>query len=290
MKTVRQRKELVDKTDKGLSIKKQCELLSLNRSSLYYRPVEENELNLKLMRMMDEHYLEHPYFGAVRMYKWLTLDMDINVSLNRIERLYYKVMGLRSVLPGPHTSTPRKNHTVFPYLLRDLKIGRPDQVWATDITYIPMKKGFMYLMAVIDLHSRYVICWSLSNSMEAQWCAEVLEQAVQMHGVPEILNTDQGSQFTSDVFKEAVKTNNIKFSMDGKGRATDNAFIERLWRSVKYEKIYLNPTTDGSQLSSLISEYFEYYNNERRHSSIEDKKPKEVYFSFEPPLGLVQAA
>lgn len=290
MKALHQRKEMVEKESKALSIKKQCDLLSLNRSGLYYKPAKESELNIELMRLMDCHYLEHPYFGAARMHKWLTMDKGFKISLNRVERLYYQVMGLRSVLPGPHTSKPCKSHAIFPYLLQNLKIERPNQVWATDITYIPMEKGFMYLMAIIDLNSRYVIHWSLSNSMESEWCAEVLGQAIHKHGTPEILNTDQGSQFTSDIFKKVVLSKGIKFSMDGKGRATDNAFIERLWRSVKYEKIYLNPTNNGTKLASLLTEYFEYYNNERRHSSIEDKKPKEIYFSFKPPQEFVKAA
>lgn len=229
------------------------------------------------MRLMDEHYLKHPYKGAERMYKWLTMDKGYKVSLNRVERLYYKVMGLRSVLPGPHTSKRYKDHQVYPYLLRDLKIERNNQVWATDITYIPMEKGFMYLTAIIDIKSRYVLHWSLSNSMDAQWCAEVLEDTIAKHGKPEIINTDQGSQYTSEVFTNTVLSKGIKLSMDGKGRATDNAFIERLWRSVKYEKVYLYPTTKPLELTSLLNAYFDYYNNERRHSSIDDKTPAELF-------------
>jgi len=268
---------MVEKANPGLSIVQQCLLLCVCRSGFYYKKAAESELNLDLMRLMDAHYLEHPYKGAMRMHKWLTLDLGHKVSLNRVERLYYKVMGLRSVLPGPHTSKRSKDHPIFPYLLRKLKIKRADQVWATDITYIPMEKGFMYLMAIIDLKSRYVVHWSLSNSMDSDWCAQVLREAIERYGTPEILNTDQGSQFTSEVFREVVLSNTIRFSMDGRGRATDNAFIERLWRSVKYEKIYLNPTADPRKLASLLSEYFDYYNNERRHSSIEDKRPRELY-------------
>jgi putative transposase len=284
MKTLTEKKSLIELNHKELSINKQCELLKVNRSSLYYKPSKESDLNLKLMRLMDEHYLKHPYKGAERMYKWLTMDKGYKVSLNRIERLYYKVMGLRSVLLGPHTSKRHKDHQVYPYLLRDLKIERNNQVWATDITYIPMEKGFMYLTAIIDIKSRYVLHWSLSNSMDAQWCAEVLEEAIAKHGKPEIINTDQGSQYTSEIFTNAVLSKGIKLSMDGKGRATDNAFIERLWRSVKYEKVYLYPTGKPLKLVLLLEAYFDYYNNERRHSSIDDKTPAELYNTNEDQL------
>lgn len=277
MKSLKEKKALIEAENEKLSISKQCKLLKINRSSLYYKANKESDLNLKLMRLIDEHYLEHPYKGAERMHKWLTMDKGYKISLNRIERLYYKVMGLRSVLPGPHTSKRHKDHQVFPYLLRELKVEQSNQVWATDITYIPLEKGFMYLTAIIDIKSRYVLHWSLSNSMDAEWCSEVLEEAIAKHGAPEILNTDQGSQYTSDIFTNTVLSANIKLSMDGKGRATDNAFIERLWRSVKYEKVYLHPTTKPVELASQLTEYFNYYNNERRHSSIADRTPAEVF-------------
>jgi putative transposase len=262
-----------------LSTTRQCSLLSLHRSGLYYRPCGESRLNLELMRLIDEHYLLHPEKGAVRMHTWLTKDKGFVVNSKRIERLYYDIMGLRAILPGPHTSKRHKDHKVFPYLLRDLAIERTNQVWATDITYIPMEKGFMYLCAIIDLHSRYVVNWSLSNSMEAEWCMQVYEEATAIHGNPEILNTDQGSQFTSDVFVKAVLDSETKLSMDGKGRATDNAFIERLWRSVKYEKLYPNPASDGVELYRQLEEYFNYYNNERRHQTINNDIPAVRYFT-----------
>lgn len=270
---------MIETDHKELSISRQCELFFLNRSTLYYKPVAESALNLELMRLMDEHYLEYPDKGATRMHKWLTLDKEYQVSLNRVERLYYQVMGLRSVLPGPHTSKRNKEHEIFPYLLRDLEIDRVNQVWTTDITYIPMKKGFIYLTAVMDVKSRFVLHWSISNSMDAEWCAEAIEEAIKKYGRPEIINTDQGSQYTSDVFKNAVLSKEIKLSMDGKGRATDNAFIERLWRSVKYEKIYLNPTPRPLELISQLKEYFHYYNHQRRHSSLNDKRPAEYYIN-----------
>lgn len=281
MKPLTDRKAMIDKGHEKLSIVQQCKLLEVHRSGIYYKPCGESALNLELMRLMDEHYLKHPYKGAARMHIWLTKDMGYKVSLNRIERLYYRKMGLRSLLPGPHTSKRRKQDIVYPYLLRDLKIQHPNQVWATDITYIPMKKGFMYLMAIIDLYSRYVVHWSVSNSMDACWCAQVMKEAIDQWGAPEIVNTDQGSQYTSEVFTKTILKES-KLSMDGKGRATDNAFIERLWRSVKYEKIYLFPTEDGIQLYRQLKEYFDYYNHQRRHSSIDNEIPKEKYFSFNP--------
>jgi putative transposase len=273
-----ERRKMVErKPTAKLSVSRQCGLLGLHRSGLYYRPVGESKLNLQLMRLMDEHYLLHPEKGAIRMHTWLTKDKGFQVNQKRVERLYYDVMGLRAILPGPHTSKRHKDHKVFPYLLRDLEITKCNQVWATDITYIPLEKGFMYLCAIIDLNSRYVVNWSLSNSMEAEWCKQVYEEAVAMHGNPDILNTDQGSQFTAEDFTAAVLGSGARLSMDGKGRATDNAFIERLWRSVKYEKLYPNPVNDGMDLYGQLEDYFDYYNHERRHSTIHDEIPAERY-------------
>jgi len=256
---------------------RKCTLLSVHRSGLYYKPNGESKLNLELMRLMDEHYLHHPFKGAKRMHVWLTRDKGYKVSRNRLERLYYRVMGLRAIMPGRHTSRRCKEHKIYPYLLRNLTIDQPNQVWATDITYIPMKHGFMYLTAIIDLHSRYVLNWSVSNSMDSQWCTDTLEEAIRAHGKPEIINTDQGSQFTADEFSSFVLNNGIRLSMDGKGRATDNAFIERLWRNVKYEKLYLSPPTDGLDLYLQMVEYFNYYNNKRRHQSLDYEIPASRY-------------
>ena len=264
---------MISKDHSKLSIVKQCNLLEIHRSGLYYKPNGESDLNLELMRLMDEHYTTYPFKGAKRMHTWLTMDKNFKISRNRIERLYYKVMGLSAIMPGRHTTKRNKAHKVYPYLLRHLKIERPNQVWATDITYIPMKKGFMYLIAIIDLHSRYVLNWSVSNTMDAQWCASVLEEAIQNHGKPEIINTDQGSQFTSEVFTQMILSNEIKLSMDGKGRAIDNVFIERLWRSVKYESVYLNPPNTGLDLYTQLDNYFYFYNNERRHQGIDNQIP-----------------
>jgi len=269
---------MIEHPHKYLSISSQCSLLGLTRSSYYYQPKGESEFNLELMRLMDEHYLNHPYKGGRRMHVWLTKDMGYKVSKNRVERLYYRVMGLRSVLPGPHTSKPAKGHKIYPYLLRGMKIEYPNQVWASDITYVPMLYGYLYLVAIIDLFSRFVVGWSLSNSMDTQWCLNTLEEAIMIHDKPEIINTDQGSQFTSNIYSNTVVNQlKIKLSMDGKGRATDNAFIERLWRSVKYEKIYLNPVSDGLMLYKYLQDYFQYYNFERRHQSIRDMFPYQLY-------------
>lgn len=264
----------------NLPIVKQCDILSVHRSGVYYKPRQESALNLELMKLMDHHYLDHPFKGANRMHTWLTKDKGYKVSRNRIERLYYRVMGLQAVMPGKHTSRRHKAHKTYPYLLRNLEVYRPNQVWATDITYIPMKKGFMYLVAIVDLYSRYVINWSVSNSMDATWCKEMLEEAIEQHGKPEIINTDQGSQFTSKEFTSAVLSNDIKLSMDGRGRAIDNVFIERFWRDIKYEKLYLNPPKDGTDLYLKVAEYMNYYNYERRHGGIDQLRPNDLYESL----------
>lgn len=262
-----------------LSIEKQCEILDIPRSSYYYQAKGESALNLELMRLMDEHYLQHPYKGVPQMHSWLVKDKGYCVNMKRIGRLYYTVMGLRAVAPGKHTSRRNTKHKTYPYLLRDLKIEAPNQVWATDISYIPMAKGFMYLTAIIDLYSRYVVNWSVSNTMDSEWCAEVLSEAIELHGKPGIVNTDQGSQYTSEIFVSTVHKHDIALSMDGKGRATDNACVERLWRSVKYEKVYLNPANNGLDLNGQLVEYFDYYNHQRRHSSIKYEIPAEIYKS-----------
>ncbi|MCP4522389.1 MAG: IS3 family transposase, partial [Cytophagales bacterium] len=226
---------------------KQCELLSIHKSGLYYQPKVESEENIMLMKLIDEQYTKHPHMGVPSMTTWLQKDKGFEVNHKRIARLY-KVMDICSLAPGPHTSKGCKEHKKYPYLLRNLAIERVHQVWATDITYIPMEKGFFYLMAIIDLKSRYILHWSISNSMEAEWCKQVMKECVEEHGKPEIVNTDQGAQYTSDVFTNYLLGQNIQISMDGKGRAIDNIFIERFWRSIKYEKIYLNVYENGQEL------------------------------------------
>ena len=277
MTPLSERRLMVDRKETELSIVKQCRLLGVSRSGLYSKPAGSSELNLKLMRLMDEHYLKYPFKGAPRMHIYLTKDLGYEVSRNRVDRLYYDIMGLRAIFPGPHTSKRRRAHKVYPYLLRGLKIDRPNHVWATDITYVPMPVGYMYLTAIIDLFSRYVVNWSLSNTMDAQWCTDCFLEAVRAHGKPQIKNTDQGSQFTSDEFTGAVLGAGVKLSMDGIGRATDNAFIESLWKLVKYEYIYLCPQMTVLGLYKGLKNYFDYYNTNRRHSSIGDKYPIELY-------------
>lgn len=275
--TREERKTHVDKAD-VLSVKKQCELVSISRSSHYYQKVAESSLNLGLMRLIDEEFINSPWTGVPRMTQWLRQDKGYEINKKRVERLY-RIMGLGASVPGPSTSKKGKGkeHKVFPYLLRNMKIERPNQVWATDITYIPVQGGYLYLCAIIDLYSRYVVSWSLSNTMTWEWCRDTLERAIMQYGKPEILNTDQGSQFTSNLFTEFVAGLPIRFSMDGKGRALDNIFIERLWRSVKYENVYLYAYSDGKECYNGLKEYFQYYNHHRRHQSLEYKTPAEVY-------------
>ena len=276
---VQQRREHIGKANDTLSITRQCELLDIHRSGIYYEPVGESALNLELMRLIDEKHMLHPWLGVPRMTEWLRKDKGYMINPKRIERSY-KLMGIQAIGPNPNTSKPCKGHKVYPYLLRNLNVSRCNQVWAMDINYIPVLRGFFYLCAVIDLYSRYVVNWSLSNTMTAEWCTEVLDNAIITHGCPEIVNTDQGSQFTSDVFAGYVLgdvNRNIKLSMDGKGRAIDNIFIERLWRSVKYEHVYLFPASDGLECHQGLKKYFQYYNQERRHQSLDNETPLSIY-------------
>ncbi len=276
--TIEQRKAIVDKANTKLSVKKQCNLLTIHRSGFYYKKKEEAALNHELMFEIDKEYTRHPFRGVPSMTEYLRRDLGYAINHKRIARLY-KQMDIFALVPGPHTSNGCKEHKKYPYLLRNLVVKRNNQVWATDITYVPVKNGHMFLIAIIDLYSRYVVKWALSNSMEAEWCADVLKEAIAEHGAPEMFNTDQGSQFTSDVFIEVLKTNGITISMDGKGRATDNIFIERLWRSVKYEDVYLNAYESGIDLFKGLKHYFQFYNQVRRHSSIGNQRPKDVFLA-----------
>jgi putative transposase len=264
----------------GLSIVRQCELLEVSRSNFYYRPCGETDLNLELMRQIDEEYLLHPWLGVPRMTTWLQKDRGFKINHKRVERLY-RLMGLSATGPKPNTSKKGKGalHRIYKYLLKGLKVERANQVWAMDITYVPVKGGYLYLCAIIDLYSRFVVGWSLSNTMTSDWCRQTLEGAIADYGCPEILNTDQGSQFTAHEFCDWAthEDRGIKLSMDGKGRAIDNIFIERLWRSVKYEHVYLFPAEDGLECYRGIREYFEYYNNGRRHQSLGEETPSTIY-------------
>lgn len=279
MKTTRhERKELVDKAHKKLSINKQCNLLSIHRSGFYYEARPLDALNLELTKVIDKEYTLHPFRGVPSMTTFLREDLGYPINKKRIERLY-KLMDIQAIIPGPHTSKGNREHKKYPYLLRNMKITHINQVWATDITYVPIKGGYMYLIAIIDLYSRFVLNWSLSNTMDAEWCAEILKNTIEQYGAPEIFNTDQGSQFTSDTFTQVLKDNHIQISMDGKGRATDNIFIERLWRTVKYDDIYLHAYENGFELYQGLNKFFKFYNEQRRHSSIGNKRPADLYIA-----------
>jgi putative transposase len=256
------------------SIHRRCELLKISRSSCYYRPREIPAEELQIMRKMDRQYLATPFYGARKMAAWLK-SQGQSVNRKRVRRLMHK-MGLRAIYRRPRTSQPGAGHKIYPYLLRDLVVNRPDQVWAADITYIPMAKGFMYLVAIIDWYSRYVIAWKLSNTLDDTFCCEVLKEALRK-GKPEIFNTDQGSQFTGEAFTKLLEGSGIRISMDGKGSYNDNLFIERLWRTVKYEEVYLKAYTDGRDARRNLEDYFRFYNTERPHQALGYRTPAEVY-------------
>jgi putative transposase len=249
----------------------QCVLAGLARSTYYYEPVGESEENLALMRVIDELYLKRPFYGSPRMTDWLG-ELGWVVNEKRVVRLM-RVMGLQATLPGPHTSRWHPQHRTYPYLLRDLRVERPNQVWCSDITYVPMRRGFVYLVVVMDWFSRYVPAWELSNTLEGVFCVEALRM-----GQPEIFNTDQGAQFTSEEFTGKLQGAGIRISMDGRGRALDNVMVERLWRSVKYEEVYLSDYTDGREAWRELSRYFRFYNTERRHQALDRRTPAEVHF------------
>jgi putative transposase len=258
-----------------ISVTRQCKLLGLHRSGLYYQPRQESEENLAILRLLDEQYMKTPFYGIRKLTAWLKI-VGYDINRKRVKRLM-DLMGWQTLYRYKNTSKPDKQNRLYPYMLRGLSITRANQVWAMDITYVPMRKGFMYLCAIIDLHTRYVVNWSVSNTMTAQWCREVAEEAIEQYGEPEIFNTDQGSQFTSDIFTGTLLNRNIQISMDGKGKAIDNIFIERLWRTVKYEHVYLHVAEDGVHLYEGLKQYFDFYNQERPHQSLEYKVPEAMY-------------
>lgn len=275
MCSLKERRDMVEPCD-SLSITEQCEMVGVHRSGIYYTPKGESPENFEFMRLTDLYFMEHPHSGVITICAYLCLTKGFSINVKRVRRLM-RLMGLMAIYPSKKLSIPDKGHTKYPYLLKGLLIERVNQVWQTDITYIPMRRGFMYMMAIIDVKSRYILNWSVSNSMDAGWCTSVLEETIQMHGAPEIVNTDQGSQFTSHEFQNVLKSHGIRISMDGKGRALDNIFIERFWRSLKYEHVYLQPAEGGLQLYTGIKSYIKFYNNERRHQSLEMKTPNESY-------------
>lgn len=257
------------------SIRRQCELACICRSGYYYEPVPESKENLILMRLIDERYLQHPEYGSPRMTDWLIGEKH-QVNHKRVARLMQK-MGLQAITPGPHTSKPKPGHKIYPYLLKSVDITHVGQVWSTDFTYIPMRNGFMYLTAIIDWYSRFVLSWELSSSMESSFCVTALERALEAHCNPEIFNTDQGSQYTSEEFTSILLARQIAISMDGRGRALDNVFIERLWWTLKYENVYPRNYPDGHALYAGLEKYFRYYNDERQHSSLDKMTPSAVF-------------
>jgi putative transposase len=262
--------------DHALPKTRRCELLAVARSTAYYRPEPLGEDDLALMRLIDEIHLQYPFYGSRRIRDELE-DRGHSVNRKRVQRLM-RQMGLQALYPRRRTSQPGKGHKIYPYLLRDLPIERPNQVWAADICYLPMAKGFMYLVAIMDWHSRRVLSWRVSNTLDTDFCLEAVHEALRRFAAPEILNTDQGAQFTSEAFTGALKDHGIRISMDGKGRWVDNVFVERLWRSVKYEDVYLRAYETPAHLRSGLARYFDFYNARRRHSALDRRTPDAVYF------------
>lgn len=260
-----------------ISLCRQCDLLRIHRSGLYYTPVPETQENLNIMRLIDEQYYKTPFYCIRRVTAWLRRKGHL-VNQKRVKRLM-EVVGWQTIYHKRITSKKDKQNPIYPYLLKDLEINRPNQVWAIDITYVPMKKGFMYLCAVIDVHTRFVLNWGISNSMTSLWCRQIVEEAIEQYGQPQIINSDQGGQFSGYEYTSLLTERDtpIAISMDGKGRAIDNIFIERLWKSVKYECVYIRVFDDGVQLYEGLKEYFQFYNTERPHQSLSYNTPEPEY-------------
>jgi putative transposase len=272
--SVRERRAWIDESHPQLSVAAQCELLGLARSSFYYEPSRESAENLQLMRRIDEQYLKTPFFGSRKMALELSTRRN-PVNRKRVQRLM-RTMGITAIYPRPRTSSPGKGHRVYPYLLRGLTIDRPNQVWCSDITYVPMDHGFMYLVAIMDWYSRYVLSWRVSNTLDTEFCVTALRDALSRNQ-PDIFNTDQGAQFTSREFTSELEGQHVAISMDGRGRALDNVFIERLWRTVKYEDIYLKGYASVADLNEGLEAYFDFYDHSRKHQALGYLTPYEVY-------------
>ena len=255
---------------------RQCQLLDLCRSSFYYRPPPVSAADLALMRRLDELHLEHPFLGARKLARMLKRE-GFAVGRRHVGTLM-RLMGIEAIYRKKRTSIPAKGHTIYPYLLGNVTIERANQAWAADISYLPLAKGFAYLVAILDLHSRKVLAFRVSNAMSSEFCIEALEEALARYGAPEIFNTDQGSQFTDDDFTAPLKAKGVRLSMDGKGRWIDNVFIERLWRSVKYEEIYLHAYATPREVTAALTRYFSFYNERRVHQNLDYRTPDEVYF------------
>lgn len=275
-----ERKAMIAPDRPGLSLSRQCRLLSIGRSSFYYAPKGESPENLALMRRIDELFLKYPFYGSRQMVRQLRRE-GISAGRHRVRRLM-RLMGLEAIYQAPRTSMPHPAHRIYPYLLRNLTVDRADHVWCADITYIPVRRGFLYLVAIMDWATRHVLAWRLSNTMDAGFCIEALHEAMARYGKPEIFNTDQGSQFTSIDFTGVLKDAEVTISMDGRGRCLDNVFIERLWRSLKYEAVYLHELTDGFVAQRVIGEWIGFYNTERPHSALDGRTPAEAYWAKGP--------
>lgn len=277
-----QRKSMVDPLNQPLSISRQCEMMGVSRSSYYYQPIPISQEELELMRKIDELYLANPSSGSRTISRQLGRQ-GITANRKRVQRLM-QLMGIEAVYPKPRTSHPHPQHKIYPYLLRGLTINRTNQVWATDITYIPMASGYMYLVAIMDWHSRMILSWRISNTLDTAFCIEALKEALSRYGAPEIFNTDQGAQFTSDAFTKVLEDNHVAISMDGRGRCQDNIFVERLWWTLKHQYIYLHSFDTGKALQRGLAEWIQYYNHERGHSSLDDRTPDEVYYGLPHPF------
>ncbi len=267
---------MIDHHHHEFSVRKQCEIFGLNRSSVYYKPLLESPFNLEMMRMIDEQFLIDPSYGSRRMTQHLNKDMNCLVNRKKVQRLM-RMMGLEAIYPKPRVSVCDQNHKKYPYLLKQLSIVKPNQVWGTDITYIPMQEGFLYLAAIVDFYSRFVITWDIFDTLEAAPYISLLKKALQTAS-PEIHNSDKGIQYTCEEYTNTLRQSNIKISMTGKGRCLDNILVERLWRSVKYEDVYLKNYRTGLELTNGLYDYFERYNNKRRHQSLNYEVPASIYY------------
>ncbi len=275
-----ERKAMIRRDQPDLSLSRQCRLLSISRSSFYYAPKGESPETLALMRYIDALFLKYPFYGSRQMARQLRRE-GVRVGRHRVRRLM-RLMGLEAIYQAPRTSEPHPAHRIYPYLLKGMAIDRPNQVWCADITYIPVQRGFLYLVAIMDWATRHVLSWRLSNTMDAGFCVEALQEALARYGRPETFNTDQGSQFTSLDFTDVLSDAGIRISMDGRGRCMDNIFIERLWRSLKYEAVYLHELTDGFKAERVIGDWIDFYNTERPHSALDGRTPAEAYGAGRP--------
>jgi len=280
--SLKQRKQMIDPWESKMSVANQCRVLNVSRSSFYYKGKPMSAEDLELMRLIDEHYLNHPCAGSRSMRNHLR-RLGLKINRKKVQRLM-RLMGIEAVYPKPKTSRPHPAHKVYPYLLINTVVERPNQVWSADITYIPMSRGFMYLVSVMDWYSRKVLSWRISNTLDTDFCVEALFEALSGFERPEIFNTDQGAQFTATAFTEVLKSHQVQISMDGRGRVQDNIFIERLWWSLKYQYLYLWSFDNGADLQKGLDRWFKFYNTERSHQALDNLTPDEVYFDLPHPL------